>query len=185
MNKKEALTIPSNEIILEGILTDQMRFQDAKDWRECAYACRVAWLDPLVAIGYVRPVGSPVPAWNPGQDRGGREEFNYHKFEVTPAGLDWWMRKKTEAITEQMVDTALTRDILGLEMHLKGIGHRFLFERFYGMDLIGLKGVLLGYFEYVKYKAYWRGGEGWLYVDLTEKGMLHFDALPRLELECA
>ena len=174
MTKKEAITPAPLEGMFEDILQDHGAFQDSKDWRECKYACHVDWLKPLIEAGRIEFV-EQHPAWKEGQKTGGRANFNYHKFRVTPAGMAWWLSEDTKNLDRKTAYEAF----VGNTFCGKGIGA----EMWFGNSPVIKAAIEDGYFEFVSFSFHPRDlvmMEGTITVKLTAKGLTYFDSLPRL-----
>lgn len=184
MTKKEAMTPEPPVLLFEQIMRGSGLFCDSADWHELMYSCHVDWLKPLLAIGAIEHIGSH-PAWEEGENRSGRPNFNYHDYKITPEGIQWWVSERIRE--EGPADPAIIANHEGRPIEWRGIG---AILHFYGVHMLAaLCGVHQGLFEFLDYNP---GGPPRIgrmnesvTVRLTRKGYDYFSALPRLELECA
>ncbi len=183
MKKKEATTPPPLLLMFEEIFErDHHLFQDAKDWRECQWACHVSWLNPLLDDGLIVE-DHTSPNFPDGADTGGRERFNYHFYKATDKGIAWWIQQYASQVSDRrLAYVSMVEPWTG-----KGIGAELTFSMHWQPEigLAAMAGIQDGLFGYVRFYSYPRGGEWNITVSLTRKGMEYLDSLPRLQLECA
>lgn len=188
MTKKETLQPPSLLSMFEVILSGSHHlYQDSKSWRDCAHACHVSWLEPLITMGAIEQT-EVSQAWPDGPPEGERA-YNYYKFKITTVGMGWWLGQYTKDVLDRGAAYGkLVEWHRGQEPQLEGKGVGASLRYLFAWDLapIVMAGIEDGYFEFESFYHYvydWWSKS--LTVRLTAKGMRYFDSMPRLLLECA
>lgn len=186
---RKVIEPPSLTFMFERIMQSHGLWMESKHWNRSSGALPVKWLKPLLDLGCIRETRKHL-AWPDGTIPKGDKQFYYYDFAVTPEGIGWWIK---ERISEDDREGRIISIALLAQPRRNGvapvegwgIGSELTFSWEPEISA-AFKALREGYFEYVYYSPgyHWRMTQT-LTVRLTKSGMAFFDAVPRLQLECA